>query len=117
MEWWFWYGSYSIADIQGCLEFIIKKTRNFDWESTSSNLSKQNQKQNCFQNKNGIQIRIVNLWNNEIVRSTKQDVDKDNNGENVPKLESVEVALVHCNIVKNDYQHSSKVLLTFVPNK
>ena len=31
--------------------------------------------------------------------------------------ESVEVALVHCNLVKNDYQHTSKVLFSFVPNK
>ena len=29
----------------------------------------------------------------------------------------VEVVLVHCNLVKNDYQHTSKVLFTFVPNK
>ena len=28
-----------------------------------------------------------------------------------------EVVLVHCNLVKNDYQHRSKVLFTFVPNK
>ena len=34
-----------------------------------------------------------------------------------PKLESVEVVLVHCNLVKNDYQHSSKALFSFVPNK
>ena len=33
------------------------------------------------------------------------------------KLESVEVVLVHFNLVKNDYQHTSKVLFTFVPNK
>ena len=39
------------------------------------------------------------------------------NGENVPKSESVEVVLMHCNLVKNDYQHSSKVLFTFVPNR
>ena len=49
--------------------------------------------------------------------STKKDVDKDKDRENVPKLESVEVVLVHCNSVKNDYQHTSKVLITFVPNK
>ena len=49
--------------------------------------------------------------------STKKDVDKDKDRENVPKLESVEVVLVHCNLVKNDYQHTSKVLITFVPNK
>ena len=39
------------------------------------------------------------------------------NSENVPKLESVEVVLVHCNLVKNDYHHTSKVLFSFVPNK
>ena len=49
--------------------------------------------------------------------STKKDVDADKNSEIVPKLKSVEVALVHCNLVKNDYQHSSKVLFNFVPNK
>ena len=31
----------------------------------------------------------------------------------MPKLESVEVVLVHCNLVKNDYL----VLFSFVPNK
>ena len=29
----------------------------------------------------------------------------------------MEVVLVHCNLAKNDYQHTSKVLLTLVPNK
>ena len=52
-----------------------------------------------------------------LLGSTKKDVDKDKDGEIVPKLESVEVVLVHCNLVKNDYQPSSKVLLSFVPNK
>ena len=35
----------------------------------------------------------------------------------MPKLESVEVILVHCNLVNNNYQQASKVLFTFVPNK
>ena len=35
----------------------------------------------------------------------------------MPKLESVEVVLVHCNLVNNNYQLASKVLFTFVPNK
>ena len=33
------------------------------------------------------------------------------------QLEAVEVVLVHCNLVKNDYQLTSKVLFTFVPKK
>ena len=53
----------------------------------------------------------------KLLGSTNKVVGKDKNGENVPKLESVEVVLVHCNLVKNDYQHTSKVLFTFVPNR
>ena len=53
----------------------------------------------------------------KLLGRTKKDIDSDQNSENVPKLESVEVVLVHCNLVKNDDQHSSKVLFSFVPNK
>ena len=52
-----------------------------------------------------------------LLESTKKDVDTNKNSENVPKLESAEVVLVHCNLVENDYQHSSKVLFSFIPNK
>ena len=53
----------------------------------------------------------------KLLGSAKKYVDKDKDGENIPKLESAEVVLVNCNLAKNDYQHLSKVLLTFVPNK
>ena len=52
----------------------------------------------------------------ELLGSTKKDVNKEKDGENVPKLKSVEVILVHCNLVKNDYQHISKILFSFVPD-
>ena len=37
--------------------------------------------------------------------------------ENVPRLENVEVVLVHFNLVNDSYQQASRVLFTFVPNK
>ena len=49
--------------------------------------------------------------------STNSKITKDKNGENVPHLEIVEVVLVHCNLVNNDYQQNSRILNTFVPNK
>ena len=49
--------------------------------------------------------------------STKKDIDEDKDREDVPKLESVEVVLIHCNLVNNNYQQTSKLLFTFVPNK
>ena len=53
----------------------------------------------------------------KLLESTKNKINKDANGENVPHLEISEVVLVHCNIVNNDYQQDSRVLYTFVPNK
>ena len=44
-------------------------------------------------------------------------IDQNKNGELVPRLEIVEVVLVHCNLVNNSYQQASKALFTFVPNK
>ena len=41
----------------------------------------------------------------ELLGSTQKDVDLGKNSENVPKLQSVGVVLVHSNLVKNDYQH------------
>ena len=43
----------------------------------------------------------------KLLGSTTKVVDKDKNRENIPKLEIVEVVLVHCNLVRNDYQHTS----------
>ena len=54
----------------------------------------------------------------KLLGRTKKVIAKDENGENVPKLEIIDVILImHCNIVKNNYEHASKVLLTFVPDK
>ena len=35
----------------------------------------------------------------------------------MPKLGTVEVVLVHCNLVNSSYEQTSKVLFTFAPNK
>ena len=53
----------------------------------------------------------------KLLGSSKNEIIKDENGENVPHLEITEVILVRCNIVNNDYQQDSRVLYTFVPNK
>ena len=53
----------------------------------------------------------------KLLRSTKNKLTKDKNGENVPHIEITEVILIHCNIVNNNYQQDSRVLYTFVPNK
>ena len=53
----------------------------------------------------------------KLLESTKSKITEDKNGENVPHSEITEVALVHCDIVNNDYQLHSRVLYTFCYNK
>ena len=53
----------------------------------------------------------------KLLESTKKDVDQDKDGKNVPKLESADVVLVHCNLVNNNYQQASNVSFTSEPNK
>ena len=50
----------------------------------------------------------------KLLGSTKNTIDTDKNSENVPKLENVEVVLVHCNLVNNAYQQHSRVLFMYL---
>ena len=62
-----------------------------------------------FKIKTGYKLELLTPETMRLLGSTKKDVDSDKNSENVPKLESVEVVLVHCNLVKSGYQHTFKV--------
>ena len=70
-----------------------------------------------FKIKTGYKLQLLSRETMKLLGTTNKDVDQDKDGEDVPKLESVEVVLVHCNLVNNNYQQASKVLFTFVPNK
>ena len=60
-----------------------------------------------FKIKTGYKLELLTPETMKLSGSAKKDVDKDKDGETAPKLESVEFVLVHCNLVKNDYQHTS----------
>ena len=70
-----------------------------------------------FKIKTGFKLELLTSETMKLLGSSKKDVDKDKDGEIVPKLESVEVVLLHCKLVKNDYHYTSKVLFSFVPKK
>ena len=50
----------------------------------------------------GYKLELLTPETIKLLGSRNKDVDKDKDGENVPKLESFEVVLVHCNLVKNE---------------
>ena len=70
-----------------------------------------------FKIKTGHKLELLSEETMQLLESSKKDVDHNTDGEILPKLETVEVALVHCNLVNNNYQQLSKLLFTFVPNK
>ena len=53
----------------------------------------------------------------KLLGTTKSNIIKDKNSDKVSCLEITEVVIVHCNIVNNDYQHHSRALYTFAPNR
>ena len=70
-----------------------------------------------FKIKADYKLELLTKKTMQLLGSSKKVVDKNKNGELVPRLETVDVVLVHCNLVNNSYQQASKVLFTFVPNK
>ena len=70
-----------------------------------------------FKIKSGYHLELLTPETMKLLGSTVSKINKDKNGENVPHLEVVEVVLVHCNLVNNDYLQNSRILFTFVPNK
>ena len=110
-------GSYSIADIQDYFEFIIKKHETLTENPPVQIYPNKIKNTIAFRIKPGYKLELLSSETMKLFGSTKKDADQDKDGKDVPKLEYVEVALVHCNLVNNNYQQASKVLFTFVPNK
>ena len=110
-------GSYSITNIQDYFEFIIQKHKTLTENPPIQIYPNKVKNRIVFRIKTGYKLEMLTPETMTLLGSTKKDVDEDKDGEKVPKLESAEVILVHCNLMKNDYQHTSKVLFTFVPNK
>ena len=55
----------------------------------------------------------------KLLENTTNRITKDGKNKwykNMPRLEITEVALVHCSIFINNYQHDSRVFYTLVPN-
>ena len=110
-------GSYSIAALQNYFEYIIKKHETI--ADVFPVLIYVNKIYNriVFKIKSGYKLELLSKETMRLLGSSADTTDSDKNSELVPKFESVDLVLVHCNLVNNSYQQASKVLFTFVPNK
>ena len=110
-------GSYSIADIQGYFEFIMKKHETLTENPPVQIYPNKIKNRIVFKVKASYKLELLSPETMKLLGSTKKDADQNKDGEDVPKSESAEVILVHCNLVNNNYQQGLNVLLTFVPSK
>ena len=110
-------GLYNIPKIQDYIEYIIKKHETIGENAPILISVNTINNRIVFKIKTGYNLELLSKETMKLLRSTKDVIDSDKNSENVPRLENVEVVLVHCNLVNNSYQQHSRVLFTFVPNK
>ena len=96
-------GSYSISDSQDYFEYILKKySESVDNPSIRIYLNKT-ENRITFKIKSGYYLELLTPEGVKLLASTVSEINKDKNGENVPHLEFVELVLVHCKLVNNDY--------------
>ena len=110
-------GSYSVSDIQDYFEYIIKKHEAIADNPPVQIYVNEIKKRIVFKIKTGYKLELLSKETMQLLGNSKKDIDQNKDGETVPKLEAVEVVLVHYNLVNNNYEQASKVLFTFVPNK
>ena len=105
----------SVSNIQDYFEYIVKKHETIANNSPVQIYMNRIENRIVFKIKTGYKLELLSPETMELLGSTKKDVNQDKNAENVSKLESAKVILVHCNLVNNNYQQASKGLFTFAP--
>ena len=109
--------SYSVSDIQDYFEYILKKHgEDINKPSVQIYVNKI-ENRIIFKIKNVYSLELLKPETMKLLASTENKITKDKNNENVHHLQMIEVLLVHCNIVNNDYQQDSRILYIFVPIK
>ena len=96
-------GSYYVANIEDYFEFIIKNHEALTKNPPIWIYQNKIKNRTTFKIKTGYKLELLTPETMKLLGSSKKVIDKDKNSENVPKLEFVDVVLVHCNLVKNDY--------------
>ena len=102
---------YNISEIQDYIEYIIKKHETIGENAPILIYANTINNTIVFKIKSGYKLELLSKITMKLLGITKDTTDVDKNSENVPKLENVEVVIVHCNLVNNAFQQHSRVLL------
>ena len=102
-------GSYSVSDIQDYFEYSIKKHETIADNPPVQIYVNKIKNRIVFKIKTSYKLEFLTEETMQLLGSSKKVIEKNKDGEIVPRLETVEVVLVHCNLVNNNYQQASKV--------
>ena len=102
-----------MSDIQDYIEYIIKKHETLTTILPIYVYFNRINNGLVFKIKDGYKLELQTPEKNKLFGSTK----KINRQNKKRSLELVEVVLVQCSLVNNQYQPRSEVLYTFIPNK
>ena len=98
-------GLYNISEIQDYIEYIIKKHETIGENAPILIYANTISNRIVFKIKSRYKLELLSKETMKLLGSTSNITDADKNSENVPRLENVEVVLVHCNLVNKSYQH------------
>ena len=96
-------GSYNIPAIQNYFGYVIKKHETITNIASILIFANKITNRVVFKIKTGYKLELLSKEIMKLLGSTSDTVDSDKDSENVPRLENVEVVLVHCNLVNNSY--------------
>ena len=110
-------GSYSVSDLQNYFEYIIKKHETIANNPPVQTYVNKIKNSIVFKIKRGYKLELLSKETMQLLGSLEKETDQNKDDEIVPELETVEVVLLHFNLVNNNNQQASKLLFSFVPNK
>ena len=97
-------GSYNISEIQDCIEYKIKKHEAIGENAPILIYANTINNRIVFKIKSGYKLELLSKETMKLLGTANDIIDADKNSEKVPRLENVEVVLVHCKLVNNSYQ-------------
>ena len=110
-------GSYSVSDIQDYIKYVIKKHEAFTTIPPVNVYLNKINKRLVFEIKVGYKLELEMSETKKVFGSTKTLIGKTKKRENVRGLEAVELVLVQCNSVDNQYQQKYEESYISTPNK
>ena len=109
-------GSYSISYIQDYCEFIIKKYLTSTENPPIQIYPNKIKNRILFKIKTKYKLKLLSPKTVKLLGNTKKDVNKDKDGEDTTRLESVEVVLVHESITVISKHLKYYLLLCLINN-